>query len=162
MRARQPTGWELGSLAEVATWRRPLESRFYFSPLCAICFDGLKQNVHLFSLSLLFGISELQISCHSLWHCQTASRWACSAAPHLPFPHYHSRIDCIHQPWRSRYKNQPTRFHLYPLGSNHHNLISFLIHPVHFPHTFICVQMLKYTYRPASTFSIHMFPTFSN
>lgn len=40
----------------------------------------------------------------------------------------------------------------YPLGSDHHHLISLLLHPAHFPCTFICIWILKYIYRPALIF----------
>ena len=159
--------WEWGNKQAPSLWwprdSDPWSPGFIF--LCCVLFVLMSRNkmFSFFSLSLLFGISVLQIFRHSLWRCQMVSRWlGLLSTLHLPFPCYHSRIGCIHHPWRSRYKNQPTRFHLYPLGSNHHNLISFLLHPAHFPHTFICVQMLKYTYRPAFAFFIHMFPTFSN
>lgn len=41
----------------------------------------------------------------------------------------------------------PQGFCVCPLGSNHLPLISFLVHPVHFPHTFIWTQMPEYAYR---------------
>lgn len=144
-------------------WLKPLVSWFYLSLLSANHLAKCLPVTECLPVSLSVCFFACPVPKYSIFpfgaviSClpRIVTPRVCTATPYPP-PCYHSRIDCIHQHWRSRYQSPPTRFHLYPLGSNHHHLISLLVHPVHFPYTFICIQMLKYTYRPALTFFFHL------
>lgn len=130
-RVKQQTGWKFESLICVVMWFRPSGCKLY-------ALMAKNKMFTFFSLSLLFGISSSQILHHFLWHCQLVPPGVCSSPLHLSFPRSHSRSDGIHQPGRMLLLREPSaKFHLCPLGSNYHHLISLLVHPAPSPYTYI-------------------------
>lgn len=121
--------WGFESLIGVVVWVRPQESWVYFSQLCAVHFNGLKQNVRLLLFSFFLFLFFLLILTPNNSIIPLGIVKPClpstvkgSGPPGflcLSFPWCRSRTDASVSAC-SRYESHPTRFHSYPLGSNHH------------------------------------------
>lgn len=153
IRVKPQRGWRLRSFICVSCGSSPWRHCFFFFGRLLFVL-GPETNVPLCCVWFALPRAQAPIFPLFLQHCPVLSSptgrpLVCMVTPHpLPSFPYRLRPSAMAFPsWEPSHK-----VHSYPLGSNHHHLISLLVHPVHFPYTFICIWILKYIYRPALIF----------